>query len=166
MKGIFKKTLSMILCFLIVLPMSGISFSSTAAESTRGVCLADIECVDEGHYTGNEGDSRVFRLDAGEFNGYEPRGYYEGGTQVTKRNGNTGLDGTIFENGFEVWIARWNFGDNISWAYRTFKLDGKYQTLTGKSSIIKSYNTKSFNDTVYFYNDQELIYSFNLTPTN
>ena len=136
---------------------------STAKTEYSSICLADVECVDEGHYTGNQGDSRVFRLDAGEFNGYEPKGYYDGGTQVTKRNGNIGVDGTVYNNGFEVWIARWNFGDNISWAYRTFKLGGNYHTLTGESGLIKSYNTSNFDSTVYFYEGNNLLYSFRIT---
>lgn len=125
-------------------------------------CLADAECVDEGHYTGNQGDARVYRLDGQPFNGYSPTGY----NGSTKRNGNVGLDGTVYENGFEVWIARWNFGDNISWAYRTFKLGGNYHTLTGSSGIIKSYNTTNYDVTAYFYDGDNLLYSFQMTPTN
>lgn len=126
------------------------------------VCLADLECVDEGHYTGNQGDSRVYRLDGLPYNGYNPTGY----NGKTKGNGNIGLDGTVFENGFEVWIARWNSGDKISWAYRTFKLGGNYQKLTGSSGIIKSYNTTNYDVTVYFYSDDNLLYSFQMTPSS
>lgn len=160
-----KKVLSLLFSVIMVLGLlSGLTFPTNAEQSLN--CLANLECTDEGHYTGNQGDSRVFRLDGEYFIGYNPGGYIENGVAVSKRNGNVGVDGTIYENGFEVWIARWNFGDNISWAYRTFKLDGKYHTLTGKSGLIKSYNTKSFDDTVYFYNGSDLIYSFQVTPSN
>lgn len=136
--------------------------SISLTESSQRVCLADLECVDEDHYTGNMGDARVYRLDAAAFTGYHPLGYENN----TKRNGNVGVDGTVFQNGFEVWIARWNFGDNISWAYRTFKLDGQYQMLTGKSGIIKSYNTDKYDVTVYFYSGNDLLYSFRMIPSS
>ena len=136
--------------------------SISLTESSQRVCLADLECVDEDHYTGNMGDARVYRLDAAAFTGYHPLGYENN----TKRNGNVGVDGTAFQNGFEVWIARWNFGDNISWAYRTFKLDGQYQMLTGKSGIIKSYNTDKYDVTVYFYSGNDLLYSFRMIPSS
>ena len=160
-----KKVLSLLLSvIMVVCLLSGLALQTNAKQSSN--CLANLECTDEGHYTGNQGDSRVFRLDGEYFNGYNPGGYIENGVAVSKRNGNVGVDGTVYENGFEVWIARWNFGDNISWAYRTFKLEGKYHILTGKSGLIKSYNTKSFDDTVYFYNGSDLIYSFQVTPSN
>lgn len=136
--------------------------SISLTESSQRVCLADLECVDEDHYTGNMGDARVYRLDAAAFTGYHPLGYENN----TKRNGNVGVDGTAFQNGFEVWIARWNFGDNISWAYRTFKLDGQYQMLTGKIGIIKSYNTDKYDVTVYFYSGNDLLYSFRMIPSS
>ena len=125
-------------------------------------CLSDLECVDEGYYTGNMGDARVYKLDATPFNGYHPLGYHN----QTSGNGNIGVDGTVYENGFEVWIARWNFGDNISWAYRTFKLGGNYHTLTGSSGIIKSYNTTNYDVTAYFYSGDDLLYSFQMTPSS
>lgn len=80
-------------------------------------------------------------------------------------NGNVGIDGTVYNNGFEVWIARWNGGDKISWASATFDIGGKYKTLTGKSSVIKgSANTTSYDTSVYFYNGETLLYSFRMTP--
>ena len=143
--------------------VSGVRIQANAlGTSSQGVCLADLECVDEGHYTGNQGDARVYRLDGQPFSGYSPTGY----NGSTKRNGNIGIDGTVYENGFEVWIARWNFGDNISWAYRTFKLDGQYHTLTGSSGIIKSYNTNNYDVTAYFYSGDDLLYSFQMTPSS
>ena len=130
--------------------------------NSTGTCLADLECVDEGHYTGNMGDARVYKLDATPFSGYAPYGDNNG----TKRNGNIGLNGEIFENGLEVWIARWNYTSEISWAYRTFKLDGKYAVLSGKTGLIKSYNTTNFDTTVYFYSGDTLLASYRLTPSD
>ncbi|MGN0464705.1 MAG: lectin-like protein [Acutalibacteraceae bacterium] len=112
--------------------------------------------ISESHYTGNQGDSCVFNLNRKGLPGIDNK-YY--------RNGNVGVDGTVYNNGFEVWIARWNFGDKISWASATFDIGGKYKTLTGKSSVIKgSTNTTSYDTSVYFYNGETLLYSFRMTP--
>lgn len=166
-----KKTMSVILCLVTLFCVASIDCEGfvSFAESTNlatsendNVCLADLECVSEGHYTGNLGDSRVYKLDATEFAGISPKG----DNNCTYRNGNIGVNGAPYSNGFEIWIARWNYGDNISWAFRTFKLDGKYKTLSGKSGLIKSYNTSDFDDTVYFYDGNTLLHSFSLTPNN
>lgn len=119
-----------------------------------GTCITQMEIVDHGQYTGNQGDSRVFHLDKSGLAGNDNR-YYG--------NGNIGLDGTEYNNGLEVWIARWNFREEISWAYATYKLDGKYTRLTGKTSLIKSANTDNFDTTIYFYNGDTLLQSYTLT---
>ncbi len=128
----------------------------------QGICLAELECTAEGHYTGNQGDARVYKLDGTEFLGYAPKGC----NNALSRYGNKNLNGEVLKDGFEVWIARWNFGDNISWAYRTFKLDKKFKTLNGSTDIIKSYNTNNFDSTLYFYDGERLIDSFQITPQN
>lgn len=126
-------------------------------------CLVNVPCIDEGHYDKNEADARVYRLDAKEFLGYAPTGHQG----ALKRNGNVDVDGTQRENGFEIWLARWNYTNEISWAFRTFNLDGKFKTLSGHSSLIRgSYNQSSFNTTIYFYSEATLLYSFRVTPTN
>lgn len=123
-----------------------------------GTCITKMEIVDHGQYTGNQGDSRVFHLDKSGLSGNDNR-YY--------RNGNIGLDGTEYNDGLEVWIARWNFEEEISWAYATYKLDGKYTKLTGKTSLIKgSANTDNFDTTIYFYNGDTLLQSYNLTNSD
>ena len=139
-----------------------IEMKPISTTSETGVCLAALKCVDEGHYTGNMGDACVYRLDDKPFEGFAPYGF----RNLTHRNGNVGTEGQIYENGLEVWIARWNFGDDISWAYRTFKLGGKYNTLTGKSSVIKSHNISDYDVTVYFYDGDKLLNSFQMTPLN
>lgn len=123
-----------------------------------GTGITKMEIVDHGQYTGNQGDSRVFHLDKSGLSGNDNR-YY--------RNGNIGLDGTEYNDGLEVWIARWNFKEEISWAYATYKLDGKYTKLTGKTSLIKgSANTDNFDTTIYFYNGDTLLQSYNLTNSD
>ena len=165
-KNIFKSLLALTLALIMVLgvaPLSefaGVDWASLFAPKAEAEgkldCLEDMPLISESHYTGNQGDSCVFNLNRKGLPGIFNR-YY--------RNGNVGIDGTVYNNGFEVWIARWNGGDKISWASATFDIGGKYKTLTGKSSVIKgSANTTSYDTSVYFYNGETLLYSFRMTP--
>ena len=123
------------------------------------ICIANLECIDYGWYTENEGDSCLFNLSKdGLFNDKNEHGYY--------RNGNIGLDGTEYNNGFEAWLARWNYENEISWVYATYNLRGKFSYLTCSTDLIDSYNTTNFDTTVYFYNNDILLYSVNLTDEN
>ena len=165
-KNIFKSLLALTLALIMVLgvaPLSefaGVDWASLFAPKAEAEgkldCLEDMPLISESHYTGNLGDSCVFNLNRKGLPGIFNR-YYG--------NGNVGIDGTVYNNGFEVWIARWNGGDKISWASATFDIGGKYKTLTGKSSVIKgSANTTSYDTSVYFYNGETLLYSFRMTP--
>lgn len=165
-KNIFKSLLALTLALIMVLgvaPLSefaGVDWASLFAPKAEAEgkldCLEDMPLISESHYTGNQGDSCVFNLNKKGLPGIFNR-YYG--------NGNVGIDGTVYNNGFEVWIARWNGGDKISWASATFDIGGKYKTLTGKSSVIKgSANTTSYDTSVYFYNGETLLYSFRMTP--
>lgn len=165
-KNIFKSLLALTLALIMVLGVAPLSefagvdwaslFASKAEAEGKLDCLEDMPLISESHYTGNQGDSCVFNLNRKGLPGIFNR-YY--------RNGNVGIDGTVYNNGFEVWIARWNGGDKISWASATFDIGGKYKTLTGKSSVIKgSANTTSYDTSVYFYNGETLLYSFRMTP--
>ena len=167
-KNIFKSLLALTLALIMVLgsaPLSalaGVDFASLFAPKAEAEgkldCLEDMPLISESHYTGNQGDSCVFNLNRKGLPGIDNK-YY--------RNGNVGVDGTVYNNGFEVWIARWNFGDKISWASATFDIGGKYKTLIGKSSVIKgSTNTTSYDTSVYFYNGETLLCSFRMTPDN
>lgn len=165
-KNIFKSLLALTLALIMVLgvapisELAGVDWASLFAPKVEAEgnldCLEDMPLISESHYTGNQGDSCVFNLNRKGLPGIFNR-YYG--------NGNVGIDGTVYNNGFEVWIARWNFGDRISWASATFDIGGKYKTLTGKSSVIKgSTNTTSYDTSVYFYNGETLLYSFRMTP--
>lgn len=165
-KNIFKSLLALTLALIMVLGVAPLSefagvdwaslFASKAEAEGKLDCLEDMPLISESHYTGNQGDSCVFNLNRKGLPGIFNR-YYG--------NGNVGIDGTVYNNGFEVWIARWNGGDKISWASATFDIGGKYKTLTGKSSVIKgSANTTSYDTSVYFYNGETLLYSFRMTP--
>lgn len=141
---------------------------SDNSNPNHAVCLATLECIDEGHYTGNQGDSRVYRLDKEPFVGYEPygpTGTY--GYNGTYRNGNILADtGEEVNNGLEVWLARWNGSPEISYAYRTFKLDGKYSLLRGSIGLVDSYNTTDFDVSLFIYGDGSLLSEYCLTPEN
>lgn len=165
-KNIFKSLLALTLALIMVLgvapisELAGVDWASLFAPKAEAEgnldCLEDMPLISESHYTGNQGDSCVFNLNRKGLPGIDKK-YY--------RNGNVGIDGAVYNNGFEVWIARWNFGDNISWASATFDIGGKYKTLTGKSSVIKgSTNTTSYDTSVYFYNGETLLCSFRMTP--
>lgn len=165
-KNIFKSLLALTLALIMVLGVAPISelagvdwaslFAPKAEAEGKLDCLEDMPLISESHYTGNQGDSCVFNLNKKGLPGIFNR-YYG--------NGNVGIDGTVYNNGFEVWIARWNGGDKISWASATFDIGGKYKTLTGKSSVIKgSANTTSYDTSVYFYNGETLLCSFRMTP--
>lgn len=165
-KNFFKSLLALPLALIMVLGVAPISelagvdwttlFAPKAEAEGKLDCLEDMPLISESHYTGNQGDSCVFNLNKKGLPGIFNR-YYG--------NGNVGIDGTVYNNGFEVWIARWNGGDKISWASATFDIGGKYKTLTGKSSVIKgSANTTSYDTSVYFYNGETLLYSFRMTP--
>ena len=72
----------------------------------------------------------------------------------------------MFSNGFEIWIARWNYTEEISWVKTVYDLNGDYNRLTGNTGLIKSYNTSDFNTTISFYGDGHLLKSYNMTPKN
>ncbi len=174
-KRYFKRCLSLFLCIVMVFSVfAGLNITVSAADvliegtsldlndniNVKGntlVSLDKLPIISESHYTGNLGDSRVFNLDGKGLIGNDGDGY---------RYGNEALDGSLLNNGFEVWIARWNYGDNISWASATFALNGKYNKLKGKTDIIKSYNTTNYDTTVYFYNGDKLLSSYRITPNN
>ncbi len=134
------------------------TIATSSSDSNNNLkSLDNVKIIKESHYTGNLGDSRVFNLNGNGLIGNDDIGY---------RYGNTSLNGTTLENGFEVWIARWNYGDKISWASATFDLNKQYKKLTGKTDIIKSYNTTNYDTTVYFYNGDTLLSSYRITPDN
>lgn len=124
-------------------------YSKLNSKRAGKVCIASLEPTEWAMYTGNEGDSCIYNLDkkglAGKNNDYS-------------RNGNIGVNDKVYENGYEAWIARWNYKAEISWASITYDLGKEYKQLSGKTSLIKSYNTTNFNTTIYFYGDGELLH--------
>lgn len=115
--------------------------------SPSQLCLSELEPILSEHYEGNEGDSRFFILEGEEY-----------------RNGNISVNGEHYQNGYEVWIARWNYTEEISWVRNIYDLDGKCTELSGKTGLIAgSYNSDNFNTTLYFYGDGRLLTSIVLT---
>ncbi len=108
-------------------------------------------------YENNEGDSCVYNLDG--------KGLPGIANEYT-RYGNQGIDGTTYNNGFEVWLARWNYTPEMSWVQTTYQLNGQFSSLSGKTGLIQSYNTTNFNTTVYFYDGERQLASYTLTPDN
>lgn len=75
-------------------------------------------------------------------------------------NGNIGADGTLYTDGFELWMGRLEFEEDTTWARATFPLDGKYKTLTGATGLIKG---TVFSTKVSFFNGEELLAEYTLT---
>ena len=94
-------------------------------------------------YTGNQGDSFVSKI-------------FSRGTEA--------VDGNSYSHGLELWIARWNYEDELSWAYSIYELGGKYNSLSGKGILIRSYNITNFDTTLEFYGDGRLLKSYHMTP--
>lgn len=102
-KNIFKSLLALTLALIMVLgaaPLSelaGVDWASLFAPKAEAEgkldCLEDMPLISESHYTGNQGDSCVFNLNRKGLPGIDNK-YY--------RNGNVGVDGTVYNNGFEV----------------------------------------------------------------
>lgn len=156
-----KKIVSVLLVFSIIFNLFLITpvFAQDVSKENSHISLEDMPIVAHGAYKGNQGDSTVYNL-----NGQGLSTYDKG--EAFNAYGNIGIDGTTYFDGFEVWLARWNFEREESWAYATFDIGGKYKTLTGKTNLIRSYNTTNFDTTVYFYDGETLLASYNLTSTD
>lgn len=111
------------------------------------ICLKDLERASFGNYTGNLGDSCINIL----------------GEEFEYGYGNIGVNGEVFKNGFEVWIARWNNLAEKSWAFATYELDSKYKELYVSTGLIQSYNTENFSTEVIIFGDEKILYSQTLT---
>jgi len=114
-------------------------------QNRKEVWLEELPVTSSDRYTGNMGDSFIDRL----------------GT----RNGKTDVTGNTYTHGLEAWVARWNYTNEMSWVWNTYKLGSKYNSLTGTVSIIAdSYNTDNFDTTLEILGDGHVLYSTLLTP--
>lgn len=127
-----------------------VNFLDEKASSTQNEAITYIEdlyIIKSDKYTGNEGDSFVYKLGEHKFS-----------------RGNVDIYGNEYGHGLEIWIARWNYTNEISWAYSIFKTDSQFSLLRGKIVLINSYNTNNFNTYLYFYDEDELLKKYHLTP--
>lgn len=111
--------------------------------------LENCTILESNEYQGNEGDSFVYPI---------------GQHKYTR--GRCDISGKSYYHGIEAWIARWNYEDEISWAYSVFELPENTNSVYGEVVLIDSYNTVDFDSTLYFINaetDAE-IESYHLTP--
>lgn len=111
--------------------------------------LDNCTILESDEYDGNQGDSFVYPI---------------GQHQYTR--GRCDISGKTYYHGIEAWIARWNYEDEISWAYSIFALPENMNSLSGEVVLIDSYNTTNFDSTLYFINaDTDTdIKSYHLTP--
>lgn len=110
--------------------------------------LEDMEIIDSDQYSDNLADSFVYKIG-----------------QHANSRGNVGTDGQLYEHGIECWIARWNYKEEISWAYSVFQLNDDFKKLEGYGILIDSYNTTDFDSTLEIYGDDTLLFSYHLTPS-
>ena len=123
-------------------PQKGTELNTAAA-----AYLEDCQIVDSNSYQGNQGDSFIDVI---------------GLNQYTR--GTKDIEGNSYEHGLEAWIARWNYEEESSWAYSVFDVAQKYSQLSGRVVLIDSYNTEDFDSTLYFYGDDVLLQSYELSP--
>lgn len=113
------------------------------------VFLEYFDIIDKGQYDGNEGDSFVYTIGMNQYS-----------------RGNEGIDGRFYEHGLEAWIARWNYTEELSWAYATFDIGGKFDFLKGNINLLKSYNTTNFDSTLFICDGDKTLKEYHLTPNN
>lgn len=124
-------------------------YANSIVENINGNAyyLDQLPIIESDCYTGNMGDSFVY-----------PIGKHK------KSRGNTSVDGRSYNHGIEGWVARWNYKNELSWAYSIFKLDGKYSRISRECKLIKSYNTDNFDTTLEFLDGNNVIQKYHLTP--
>ena len=145
-KGCFRK----MLCFALAVIMCLSIMPGTVTEAASSyVYLDSLKPASMKQYTGNMGDSFIYAI---------------GKHKDTK--GTVDVNGKSYKHGLEAWIARWNYTAEKSWAYSTYNLNQKYKNLTGKTVVLKSYNTSNFNTTLYFYGDGKLLKKIKMTPSS
>lgn len=109
--------------------------------------IEDLYILDSDRYAGNEGDSFIYKIGLHKFS-----------------RGNRDIYGNEYKHGLEIWIARWNYTDEISWAYSVLDTNNQYSFLEGRIVLIDSYNTDNFDTTLYFYDGDRLLEKYALTP--
>ena len=109
--------------------------------------LDEIPISSQDQYSGNLADSFVYKIGMHEWS-----------------RGNVDIEGNQYEHGIEGWLARWNYEEELSWAYSVFELEKEYSEIKGRCVLIDSYNTDNFDTTLEFIGDGSLIETYHLTP--
>lgn len=121
--------------------------ATTVEPSSNDIYFKDWKLLESDKYSENLGDSFI--------------------DVIGSRNGNTTIDNTTFDNGIEMWIARWNYSAEKSWAWATYEIPSNVDKFTGTLSILKdSYNTTNFETVLSISIDDEVIYSYTIYPNS
>ncbi|GHV32905.1 hypothetical protein FACS18949_05410 [Clostridia bacterium] len=115
--------------------------------NTSIVYLETLTPTQSDRYTGNEGDSRIVPMNELEF-------------------GNKDIQGNIWQHGLTAWVARWNFGDEVSWVWNEYNLNGEYSHLLGQIVLMPHRYTKDFDTNFKAIGDGKVLFSMDLTPNN
>lgn len=125
---------------------------STQQSTGNIVYLETLTPTNSDRYTGNEGDSCIKPMTQMSF-GRESQGY-------------TDVQGNIWQHGLTAWVARWNYGNEVSWVWNDYSIGGKYEYLTGKIVLLPHRYTKDFDTKFEVIGDGRTLFSMNLTPNN
>ena len=65
----------------------------------------------------------------------------------------------------DIWIARWNGQDEISWVWKEYSLPSGYKNLIGKLDVAEDcYNNSDFDITFEIIGNGEVLFTKVLTP--
>lgn len=127
--------------FMILMCFICLSFMKMNVQAEETKLLEECSIIASDRYTGNMGDSFVAAGVA-----------------------NSDLNGNAITKGVSIFLARWNFTQEKSWATATFDIGGKWAVLETQLILVQYTNTTNFDTTVYFYGDGRLLASYNFLP--
>jgi len=111
----------------------------------KPVYFETIQTTGYSRYTGNEGDSDIVAMG---------------------QRGDTGENGVTYQHGLDVWVARWNYQDEISWVWRDYLLPQGSKALRGTLTVaVDCYNHTDFDTTLEIRGDEKnVLFSQRMTP--
>ena len=128
-------------------------------EPIGSISLDELVAVE--HESGPDGDSgsTLFDLDGTGLSQQDDE-------KTFNVNGNVGVNGMVYTNGFELYLSRQTFTAEDVWTSATFVLGGKYKSLVGGIGMIESENTNDFEISIRFYDGNREIGSWTVSPDN